>query len=166
MATKAKQEASKELQTAPKKHALSHLQDMDRLFENFLSHGWMKPFNFEWPSFDEMYKPFEGKMPHVDVVERDDEILVKAELPGVEKKDLDISVTKNSVTICGTTQHEEKEEKGEFCRREISKGSYSRTLTLPADIDENKSKAKYKDGVLELTLPKLEETRRHTVEIE
>lgn len=166
MATKAKQETKKELQISPAKHALGHLEDMDRLFENFFSRGWLRPFNFEWPSFEDMPKVFEGKMPHVDMLERDDEIEIKAELPGVEKKDLDISATKNSVTISGTTRHEAKEEKGEYCRKEISRGTYSRTLALPAEVDETKARAKYKDGVLELVFPKLETTKRHNVEVE
>ena len=75
-----------------------------------------------------MATPYEGKTPSVDVIERDNEIMVKAELPGVDKKDLDISVTSNTVTIKGSTSHEEKEEKGDYYRCEISRGSYSRTL--------------------------------------
>jgi HSP20 family protein len=93
-------------------------------------------------------------------------VIVKAELPGVDKKDLDISVTQNTVTIKGTTSHEEKEEKGDYYRCEMSHGSYSRTLSLPADVDEKKSKAKFKNGVLELTLPKLKKSKRHTVKVE
>jgi len=165
MGTKEK-ETKQELQKVPPARGLRRFEDMDRLFENFFSRGWLNPFHFEWPSLDKMPEPFEGKMPHVDVVERDGEIVVKAELPGVEKKDLDISVTKNTVTIKGTTSHEEKEEKGDYYRREISRGSYMRTLTLPAAIDEKNTKAKFKDGMLELTLKKLEETKRHTVKVE
>lgn len=125
----------------------------------------MHPFHMDWPSLSKV-KAFEGKTPSVDVIDRDNEVIVKAELPGVDKKDLDISVTNNTVTIKGTTSHEEKEEKGDFYRCEISRGSYSRTLSLPADVDEEKTKAKFKDGILELTLPKLKKPKRHTVNVE
>ena len=104
-------------------------------------------------------------MPRVDIVERDDELVVKAELPGVDKKDLDVSVTENAVTIKGSTSHEEKEEKGDYYRCEISSGAYSRTLALPSDVEADKAKANFKDGVLELTLPKLKKAKRHTIKV-
>ena len=110
--------------------------------------------------------PFEGKIPDVDIIEHDDQIVLKAEMPGVEKKDIDISVTQNSVTIKGATSHEEKEEKGDYYRCEIARGSYARTMSLPADVDETKSKASYKDGVLQLTLPKLQKSKRHSIKVE
>ena len=165
MTTKEKT-GKQEIQKSPQAHGLRRFEDLDRLFENFFSRGWLHPFHFERPSLAKMHEPFEGKMPQVDMIDRDGEIVVKAELPGVEKKDLDVSVTKNTVTIKGTTRYEEKEEKGDYYHQEISSGTYMRTLALPADIDENNTKAKFKDGVLELTLTKLEETKRHTVEIE
>ena len=141
-------------------------EEMDKLFENYLSRGWMRPFSSPWTTEGEKLAPFSGKVPSVDVINRDGEIIVKAEMPGVDKKDLDISVTKNTVTIKGTTSQEEKEERGDYYRCEMSRGSYSRTLRLPADINEDKVKAKYKDGILELTLKKLEETKRQTIKIE
>jgi len=81
-------------------------------------------------------------------------------MPGIDKKDVDISLTKNTVTIKGASKHEEKEEQGDYYRCEISKGSYLRTMTLPSQVDDTKAKAKFKDGVLELKIPKIEETRR------
>ena len=165
MAKEEKKESKQELQKAEPRRALSPFEEMDRMFEDFFSRGWMRPFRWEWPSMGEMAKPFEGKMPKVDVIERDDEVVVKAELPGVDKKDLDVSVTENSVTIKGSTSHEKKEEKGEYYRCEISRGAYARTVGLPAYVDDDKDKASFKDGVLELTLPKVEKAKRRTIEI-
>lgn len=166
MAKSAKKESKQEMQKAKPTRALSPFDEMERLFDNYFSRGWLRPFHLDWPSRAELAAPFEGKMPKVDVIDREDEIMVKAELPGVEKKDLDVSVTRNSVTIKGETSHEEKEEKGDYFRSEISRGSYSRTLSLPADVDEGKAKAAFKDGVLELTIPKLEEAKRRSINIE
>jgi HSP20 family protein len=165
MAKEEKKESKQELQKAEPKRALSPFEEMDRLFEDYFSRGWMRPFRWEWPSLGEMAKPFEGKMPKVDVIERDDEVIVKAELPGVDKKDLDVSVTENSVTIKGTTSHEAKEEKGDYYRCEISRGAYARTVALPSYVDADKAKASFKDGVLELKLPKVEKSKRRSIEI-
>jgi len=146
--------------------AWNPFEEMERMFENNYLQGWLHPLKKSWPSRSEMMVPFEGKMPKVDVIDRDGEIFVKAELPGVDKKDIDVSVTKNTVTIKGSARREEKEEKGDYYRCEISSESYSRTLSLPADINEDKVKAKYKDGVLELTLTKLNETKRREIKID
>jgi HSP20 family protein len=165
MAKEEKKQSKQELQKAEPKRALSPFEEMDRLFEDYFSRGWMRPFRWEWPSLGEMAKPFEGKMPKVDVIERDDEVVVKAELPGIDKKDLDVSVTENSVTIKGSTSHEEKEEKGDYYRCEISRGAYARTVALPSYVDADKAKASFKDGVLELKLPKVEKSKRRSIEI-
>lgn len=140
--------------------------DLEKMFENFSPRGWLRPFHWDWPFTDEMQKTLATAIPDVDVIERDGEIIVKATMPGVEKKDIDVSITRDRVTIKGKTHHEEKEEKGDYYRSEIRKGSYMRTLSLPAYVDENKSKAKYKDGVLELTLHKLEESHRKNIKVE
>lgn len=162
---KQKEESKQEVQKVESTHALSQFEEMERMFESSFPRGWMHPFQFDGPSFSKM-KAFEGKTPSVDVIENDDEIIVKAELPGVDKKDLDISVTNNTVTIKGSSSHEEKEEKGDYYRCEISQGSYSRTLSLPAEVDEEKTKAKFKNGILKLTLPKLKKSKRHNVKVE
>jgi HSP20 family protein len=93
-------------------------------------------------------------------------VVVRAEVPGVEKDDLDISVSDNTVTIKGETRREEKEEKGDYYRSEISRGTFTRTVMLPGVVATDKAKAKFKDGVLELKLPKVEKTKRRTVKID
>jgi HSP20 family protein len=105
-------------------------------------------------------------MPKVDVVERDNEIVVRAEVPGVDKKDLDVSVSDNAVTIKGSTRHEEKEEKGDYYHHEISTGTFSRMVSLPANVDGSKAKADFKDGVLELTIPKVGQSKRHSIKLD
>lgn len=159
-------ERRKDLQKPTPVTALSPFEDMERMFENFLQRSWMRPFGFERPLWKEMEMPFKGKMPSMDVIDQDENILVRAEVPGVEKKDLDISVTENTLTLKGKTSHEEKEAKGDYYRCEISRGAFSRTVTLPHEVDADQAKASFKDGLLELTLPKVKKTSRHTVQIE
>jgi HSP20 family protein len=160
-------EKGKEIQKAAPVRALHPFEDMermmDRVFREFPGRGWMRPFSFEWPAWPELP---ELRMPKVDVIDRDDDVLVRAELPGVEKKDLEISTSDTSVTIKATTAREEKEEKGDYYRCEISRGMLSRTVALPAQVHSDKAKASLKDGVLELTLPKVEKSKRRKIEIE
>jgi len=147
-------------------HGLNVFDEMERMFENFSPKGWNRPFRSNLPLMNEMSTSLETNFPKVDVIDRDDEIIVKAMMPGVEKKDIDISMTKNTVTISGKTSHEEKEEKGDYYRCEISKGSYMRTLSLPENVNEDKAKAKFKDGMLELTIPKMEVSHRRNIKVD
>ena len=119
----------------------------------------------DWPSLGNIPRPFEGKTPRVDVIDRDGEILVKAELPGVSKENLEITTTANTVTIKGTSRYEHKEEKGDYHRSEISHGVFTRTVTLPAEVDSDKAEAGFKDGLLELTLPKRPEKQGHKIQV-
>lgn len=136
------------------------LGDFDQLFDDFFNRRWMRPFPMERP-----FGEIEAFVPHVDVIDREDEVVVHAEVPGYKKEDIEISVSNSSLNIRGETRTEEKEEKGDFYCCEISHGAFSRTVPLPAYVDETKAKASMKDGMLELTLPKLEKSKRHTISI-
>jgi len=165
MTKSAVKELNKDIQKSEGR-SLSPFEEMDRVFDNFFSRGWLQPFRMDWPSYRKLEIPFEGKTPTVDMIDRDNDIVIKAELPGVDKKDIDVTVTSNTVTIKGTISKEEKEEKDNYYRREISRGSYARTLSLPVDVDEDNAKASIKDGVLELTLPKSEKAKKRTIKVE
>ncbi len=142
--------------------ALSPFEEMDRMFDQFFRRGWMRPWHRGWSEL----LPFEGKWPRADVIDRDNEVVVRAEVPGIDKKDLDISITENAMTIKGTSRREEKEEKGDYYRCETTQGSFSRTLTLPCNVDGTRAKASFKDGVVEVTVPKLEQSRRLSVKVD
>ena len=145
--------------------ALSRFEDFEHMFDDFFSRQWMRPFSFERPSWSHLPAPFEGRAPHVDVVDRDKEVFVKAELPGVDKNDVEITMTANSVTIKGSTKAEEKEEDGDYHRCEISQGSFTRTVSLPSEVNTDKAKAKFKHGVLKLTIPKVKQSKRKSIKV-
>lgn len=138
-------------------------QEFERAFENFFNRGWLRAPRWELPSLRE---PFGEKLPKVNVIDRDDEVVIEAELPGVDKDDLDLSMTENTVTIKASTHEEKKEEKGDYHRQEISSGYYSRTLPLSVAVQGEKAKAEFKDGLLRLTLPKAEEAKRLNIEVD
>jgi len=146
--------------------ALRTFEEMDNMFDEFFSRGWMRPFRFSHPSWSHLPAPFKGRTPQVNVIDRDNEVYIKAELPGIDKDDIDISITSNSVTIKGSTKEEAKEEKGDFHRYEISEGSFSRSLSLPSEVDTDGAKAKFKHGVLKLTIPKVKKSLHKTVKID
>ena len=157
---------STEVEKIAPSRALGSFEEMDRMFDNFFPRGWMRSFHFDQPSWSHLAAPFEGRIPQVDVVDRDDEIFVKAELPGVDKDDVEIAMTSNSVTIKGSTRAEEKQEKGDYHRCEISQGSFARTLRLPGEVDTDKAKAKFKHGVLKLTIPKVKASKHKSIKVE
>ena len=150
-------------------HALSPFEEMDRMFDSLMGRtwprSWMQPMRWEMPSWPEL-PSMNLRMPKVDVIDKDDVVVVRAEVSGVKKEDLEISLGDNTVTIRGCTRHEEKEEKGDYYRSEISRGEFTRTVALPCAVDSNKSTAKLENGMLELTLPKLEKSRRHSIKVE
>jgi HSP20 family protein len=108
---------------------------------------------------------FEGWTPAVDVYEDKDEITVRAELPGMKKEDIEVTVVGDTLTISGERKHEEEKKEGEVYRSERYLGRFQRSVTLPTEVDPNKVQATYKDGVLTVTLPKSEQAKRKQIEI-
>ncbi len=129
-------------------------REVQRLFEDFAR------------GFDRgpLFAP-EGFAPRIDVRETDDEVLVGAELPGLEEKDFELHLTQDALTIRGEKRHEE-EEKGSVHRFERSYGVFERTLPLPCEVDPEKADATYRNGVLSVTLPKAPSARRRVHRIE
>lgn len=139
------------------------LEDMERMFEGMIPRGWMRPF--EWPAFEGMM-PLAQNYPPIDVVDRENEVILRAEVPGVTKENLDISISDNVVTIRGHSEHEEEEKKENYYCREMSYGEFSRSITLPETVDSEKATARMKEGVLEMTLPKIEGAKRRSIKVE
>lgn len=101
----------------------------------------------------------------VDVYETDDDVVVKASVPGVEPEDLDISITGDTLTIKGETRAEEDVEEENYVYRERRYGVFSRSMTIPTSVEADEADAEFEDGVLTLRLPKAEEVKPKTIEI-
>jgi HSP20 family protein len=91
-------------------------------------------------------------VPSVDVFRKDGDLIVRAELPGVKPEDVDITVHEGVLTISGEREAEQEEERAEYYVREVRHGSFRRSMALPEDVDEQKVRARYQDGILEVTL--------------
>jgi len=104
--------------------------------------------------------------PAVDVTANDDEYIVRADIPGVKKEDLKVDITNNTLTIKGERKKEEKVEEDKYVLVERSYGSFSRSFKLPSNVDVAKIKANYDNGVLDLILPKKEDSKPKEIAIE
>ncbi len=146
---------------------LQPFDEFERFFDRFFRRGGLRPFDWERPLLGDLFERFENRMPRVDVIDRDEDVLVRAEIPGVDKKDLDISMTDNMLTIKGSTVGEPKETKGDqFYRCEIAHGAFSRSVSIPTNVDTAQACASMKDGVLEIILPKVEGSKRKTISVQ
>ena len=136
----------------PFRDMLSLRADMDRLLGSLFGGG---------------HEDREGLWaPIVDIEEDNDSIIVKAEIPGMKKEDIKVSVQSNLLTITGERKHESETKNKTFHRVERSYGRFSRMITLPTDVDSDRVKANYKDGILSITLPKPEAVKPKHIEVE
>jgi HSP20 family protein len=136
-------------------------------FHSFVSRPERDIFDWAFDGFDlpEIFRSEKGLTPAFDISETDNEIHVKAELPGMDPKEIEITLTGDLLTIKGEKK-EEKEEKGEnFHRRERRYGSFSRSFRLPVEVKADSINAGYKDGVLTVTLPKAEKETARRIEV-
>lgn len=121
---------------------------MEEMFDRFFGERRLGVWEMERP----MWRG-EGWMPVIESHVENGNVTVKADLPGVDPKDVSISVTGNQLTITGERKHEEKKEEKDYFYQEVQYGKFARTLTLPEGVDADKVKANYKDGVLQITMP-------------
>ena len=147
---------------------------------------WQKPVLTPWPRFgrlselrDEIDRLFDaplaeftpasnllsGWTPAFDVYENKDHFTVVAELPGMKKENIEVSLHNGSLSVSGERKSESKHEDAEVYRAERFFGRFQRTITLPTDVAGDKVKADYKDGILTITLPKTEEAKPKQIDV-
>lgn len=166
MSAIAKKEKTKEPESlAPKgtPSVISRLeQDMEQTFQDFLRHPF---FRFWGPDRWWLGKSLSPQAPAIDVYEEKDELVVKAEVPGLAKEDLDLSLSDSVLTIRGERRKEEEVKRDDYYRSELSYGSFTRTVELPVEVKTDQAKASFKDGILEIRFPKTEGTKRKTIKL-
>jgi HSP20 family protein len=116
----------------------------------------------EWPGVSGWGTAF----PSVDVYQDKDNVIVTAEVPGLDQKDVDLSITGNTIALKGEKKHESELKEEEYRRVERSYGSFQRVIDLPCEVDAAKAKAKLENGVLTVTLPKSEEHKPKQISID
>lgn len=159
----AKKEKKELVKVEPTK-ALSPFQEMGKRFEEMekrFEDFSRRPFSLLpswWPRL--RLPEIEEVPPSMDIFTEGDDVVVKAELPGMKKEDIDVSLTKDTISISGEKKKEEKVEKKDYYSLERSYGSFKRSFSLPAEVQTEKASAKFKDGVLEIRIPKTEEAKK------
>lgn len=141
----------------PFRDLMSIQEQMNQLFQDTLSrlscHRQGEELSGSW-------------VPPVDIYETEDSIIVVAELPGVDQANISIEAQENTLTLKGERRQTQEITRRNYHRIERGYGSFQRTFTLPRSIDQRKAKAIYKDGILEITLPKVEAIKPNQVQIE
>lgn len=155
MSNEKKDVAVKESGSA-QKHAVqkfsSPFQEMEQMFEDFFQRRFFTPSWMPRIKFPEMAEVSAS----VDMFEEGNDLVIKAEIPGMKKDEISIDFTGDTITISGEKKSEERTERKDYYRVERSFGSFSRRLRLPVEIQVDKSQASFKDGVLEIRMPKSE----------
>jgi len=139
---------------SPFRHLSTLREEIDRLFESPLAEMTRTSQQF-----------LSGWMPAMDVHEDTDNLYVKAELPGMRKQDIDISIHDGVLSVAGERKEDEKYHQAEVCRAERFLGRFQRTFTLPTTVNADKVKASYKDGILTVVLPKAETAKPKQIEV-
>lgn len=135
--------------------------DLERVMDDFYdrrARAW-------WPERWSLPAVLDIEPPVVDFYEEKDDLVVKAELPGMEKQDIEVNVIDHSLTIKGEKKKEEDVEEENYYRSERSFGSFRRSLELPSDVQAEKTKASFKNGILEVRLPKTEVAKAKEIKV-
>lgn len=137
--------------------AVSRLRsEMDRMFDRF--------FNDPWGDRDFLGGSFKIG-PRLDMSESENDLTIKAELPGIDPKDVDVSVQGNELTIRGEKKQEKEEKRRDYQYVERQYGSFHRSVPLPTSVDADKVEASYKNGILTLTLAKKPDAKAKRIEV-
>ncbi|HZD40681.1 MAG TPA: Hsp20/alpha crystallin family protein [Terriglobales bacterium] len=135
-------------------------RDMERMMEDFFGRRW-RPWPERWFRTEEA----ELAAPALDLYEEKDDIVIKAELPGIDKENIEVNLTDHTLTIKGEKKKEEETKEENYYRAERSYGAFVRTIELPKDVHADKVKANFKNGVLEVRLPKTEAAKAKEVKV-
>jgi HSP20 family protein len=148
---------SKDLIKVESARPVSTFEEVERRFEDFFS----RPFSMIAPPWLSVLKMAEGEIaPSIDIYEENGDVVVKAELPGMKKEDIEVNLSEQTIALSGEKKKEEKVEKKGYYRVERSYGSFRRSFTLPSAVRTDDAIARFKDGVLEIRMPKTEEAKR------
>ncbi|MGO9215996.1 MAG: Hsp20/alpha crystallin family protein [Syntrophales bacterium] len=154
----AKEEEKKEI-VKSESRPLTPFRDLDKWFEDIF----VRPFT---PfSFPRLRVATEEIMPDVDIFQTDKDVVLKAELPGMKKEDIEVTLKAGTITISGEKKKEDEAKKKDYYKYERSYGFFCRTFSLPAEVKADKVKSTFKDGVLEVIMPKSEEAKKKEVKV-
>jgi HSP20 family protein len=140
-------------------------QGVEDLFENFINRGWLDPFMGRRSMLPEIESRFDLRYPLVDLVDQDHELVVRAELPGVKKDEIELTITDEGLSIVVNRELKEEDKAERFYRCEMVHGTMERSVMFPIEVDVDKAKAELKDGLLSVVIPKAKKSKRHILKV-
>jgi HSP20 family protein len=162
-----REKESKALITHRPSEILPRAHELERWFDRMVEDFWRRPFPSVlrperwWPSEAGMMM----RLVAVDVYEEKDDVIIKAELPGLSKEDISVQVADSTLTIKGEKKREEEIKEEDYYSCERSFGAFTRTIDLPSEVKADQVKACFKNGVLEIRMPKTEEAKKKAVTV-
>jgi HSP20 family protein len=135
-------------------------REVDKVFDDFFT---------GWPSLPRRRRGEEEAEfiePAIEVAETDEAVVVKAQVPGIQKDQLEVEITADGLTLKGEVKEEKEEKKKNYHHREIRYGAFLRTVSFPVAVENEKAKATLKDGVLQITIPKSAPSKSKSVKVE
>lgn len=164
--TAAEEKESKAVTVKKPAEIVSRADDFERWFDRMVEDFWRRPFpsllapERWWPA-----RAISMRMPSLDVYEEKDAMVVKAELPGMKKEEIEVNLAGQTLTIKGEKKQEEEVKEEDYYRRERSYGSFARSVELPCEVKSDQITASFKDGVLEIRMPKTEEAKKKAITV-
>ncbi len=141
-----------------RRHPFGHVDHGKRFFDRFFDDSLFRPYRVRTLTL-------EDNRVALDMYQTEDEMVVKASLPGLTTEDVDISIENNVLTIRGEADESTEEKQGDYILRERHSGSYSRNVRLPKNLTTAKTEATFEDGVLTVTIPKSEDAKPETIKV-
>lgn len=160
---KEKEKAKAELIVKKEPDVLSPFGEMERYFDEIFRQPFALFGHPMWPRTQ--FPSREMMSPTVDIFEEGKEMVIKAEIPGMKKSDINIDISENSMTISGEKKQEKKIDEKDYHRVECSYGSFCRSFRLPENVVTDKAEASFKDGVLEIRIPKSNKEKKKKITI-
>lgn len=159
-------EEEKAVTTKKPSEIVSRGEELEHWMERFMDDFWRRPF----PSLSGRdrwlpIRPLSIRIPSLDVYEEKDSVVVKAELPGMKKEDVEVNLAGETLTIKGEKKEDKEVKEDDYYRRERSYGSFLRSVGLPCEVKSDEIKASFKDGVLEIRMPKTEEAKKKSISV-
>lgn len=144
----------------------SNLLGLEQRFESLIDSSPIKPPKFDWPEWTGL-ESLKTEHPKIDILDCSDSILIRAEIPGIKKDDVDLSLSDTTLTLHSRfIEEKDTTDKDQYYRHETASKSFSRTLILPCDIQSIDAKAHFENGLLEISAPKSNKTTSKTIQID
>ena len=159
-------EEEKAVTTKKPSEIVSREEELEHWMERFMDDFWRRPFpslfgRDRWLPI----RPLSIRIPALDVYEEKDSVVVKAEIPGMKKEDVEVNLAGETLTIKGEKKEDKEVKEDDYYRRERSYGSFLRSVDLPCEVKSDEIKASFKDGVLEIRMPKTEEAKKKSISV-